>query len=113
MLKEGVSDYCRESVTVKSLPGPSLEMSRSRNFHKHSVVNVIAKSARARKKRVHARRSLPARDRQAFFQVIDKGDCVVNVPAADKERDGYQMAVRVHMPLASSPVYKASRDWHC
>jgi hypothetical protein len=24
MLKEGVSDYCHESVTVKSLPGPSL-----------------------------------------------------------------------------------------
>jgi hypothetical protein len=45
MLKEGVRDYCHESVTVKSLPGPSLEMSRSRNFHKHSVLERAKKGS--------------------------------------------------------------------
>ena len=86
LLKEGVSDYCHESVTVKSLPGPSLEMSRSRNFHKHSVVNVIAKHPLDRTKisAVTVTGDLHAIGKP-LFQVIDKGDCVVGVPAADKE----------------------------
>ena len=45
MLKEGVSDHCHEGVTVKALPGASLEVVEAEFFF-HLLVGLLANPSR-------------------------------------------------------------------